>query len=34
VILVALFWGYGPSLIFHNYAGTLMLLIWLVGFWN
>jgi len=34
VILVALFWGYLPSLIFHNYVGTLMLLIWLVAFWN
>jgi len=34
VILVALFWGYLRSLIFHNYAGTLMLLIWLVAFWN
>lgn len=34
VILVALFWGRLPALIFHDYAGTLLVLIWLVGFWE
>jgi exosortase/archaeosortase family protein len=34
VILVALFWGGLPALIFHQYAGTLLVLIWLVAFWE
>jgi len=34
IIMVAMFWGYLPSLIIHDYAGTLLLLIWLVGFWH
>jgi exosortase/archaeosortase family protein len=34
ILLVAMFWGYLPSLIIHDYMGTLMLLLWLVGFWH
>jgi len=34
VVLVTLFWGSLPALIFHDYAGTFILVIWLVAFWD
>jgi exosortase/archaeosortase family protein len=34
VVLVALFWGSMPAGIFHDYAGTLLTLVWLVAFWE
>ena len=34
IILVAMLWGYLPSLIIHDYAGTLLVLIWLAAFWE
>ena len=33
VALVAYFFGRLPAVIFHDYAGTLMILVWLVVFW-
>lgn len=34
ILLIAMFWGYMPSLIIHDYGGTLALLVWLVVFWH
>lgn len=34
LVLVALFWGRLPAVIFHDYGGTLLVLIWLVAFWE
>ncbi len=34
VVGVASFWGYLPAVVFHDYAGTLLLLAWLVLLWN
>ncbi len=34
VLLVAISFGTIPAIIFHDYAGTLILLVWLVAFWH
>ncbi len=34
VILTAMFWGALPSELFHEYAGTFFVLIWLAAFWK
>lgn len=34
VILVSMFWGTVPSTLFHEYAGTIFVLLWLVAFWQ
>ena len=34
VILVSMFWGALPSALFHEYAGTILVLLWLVTFWQ
>jgi exosortase/archaeosortase family protein len=34
IVTVAMFWGYLPSLIIHDYAGTVMILVWLIAFWH
>lgn len=34
VILVSMFWGAMPSALFHEYAGTIIVLLWLVAFWQ
>jgi hypothetical protein len=34
MLLVALLWGGLPAGLFHDYAGTLLVLIWLVVFWE
>jgi len=34
VILVALFAGYLPALIFHDYGGTALVVLWLVFYWH
>lgn len=33
VCLIAFHWGYLPAVIFHDYGGTIMILLYLVGFW-
>jgi len=33
VLLIAADWGYVPAVVFHDYAGLLLPLIWLFGFW-
>jgi hypothetical protein len=33
VALVAYFFGRLPAVIFHDYGGTLIILVWLVVFW-
>lgn len=34
IIVVAIFWGYLPAIIIHDYAGTLILVLWLMAFWH
>lgn len=34
VVLVALYWGYLPAIVFHDYGGTIFILLWLVLFWH
>lgn len=34
VVLVAVYVGYMPALIFHDYGGTILVVLWLVLFWN
>jgi len=33
VCVVAFFWGQLPAVIFHDYGGTIIILLWLVFFW-
>ena len=33
VVLVALYFGYLPAIIFHDYGGTILILLYLAGFW-
>lgn len=33
VVLVALYWGYLPAVVFHDYGGTIFILLWLAIFW-
>ena len=33
VCVVAFFWGQLPAVIFHDYGGTIVILVWLVFFW-
>ena len=33
VCLIALYWGYLPAIVFHDYGGTLLILLWLALFW-
>lgn len=33
VCVVAFFWGQLPAVIFHDYGGTIIILVWLVFFW-
>jgi exosortase/archaeosortase family protein len=33
VLLIAADWGYVPAVVFHDYAGLLLPLFWLFGFW-
>lgn len=34
VILVAIYAGYLPAVLFHDYGGTLLVVLWLVWFWQ
>lgn len=34
VILVAVYAGYLPALLFHDYGGTILIVLWLVLFWH
>ena len=34
VCFIGLFWGYLPAVVFHDYMGTLLILVWLVLFWQ
>jgi hypothetical protein len=34
MLLVALLWGELPAGLFHDYAGTILVIIWLVVFWE
>jgi exosortase/archaeosortase family protein len=34
VILVAIYAGYLPAVLFHDYGGTLLVVLWLVLFWQ
>jgi len=34
VVLVAIYIGYMPALLFHDYGGTILTVLWLVAFWS
>ena len=34
VCLMAFYWGYMPAILFHDYGGTILLLVWLALFWH
>jgi exosortase/archaeosortase family protein len=34
VILVAIYAGYPPAILFHDYGGTIIIVLWLVLFWH